>query len=349
MASQANKMRESVTLRFVLLVSFLVVYLCIGGAVFSAIEGPIESVRREKLHSSIEDFLSRHECVRYPELDKLMAEIVSESNRGVSVVANRTKPSNWDFASSMFFSATVVTTIGYGTVTPLSGYGKAFCMAYALIGLPLTLLVIGVSVERLSVLTSRLLKFLNSKLSHKCKILTVQLLHLGILGLSVFIFFYLIPAAIFCTLETDWSYFDAIYFCFISLTTIGLGDYTPAHNPEHQKEYRNVYKVAVVGYLILGLISMILLVELMVQIPELNAGLLFMIPKSGMDNNGETAHLTSGNGNSPSSMYTMNTSINQNPEDTEQKPLTQNDSLQYRPHARKLRNRNKQIINMKYI
>ncbi|XP_070577243.1 potassium channel subfamily K member 1-like isoform X2 [Ptychodera flava] len=296
MASQANKMRESVTLRFVLLVSFLVVYLCIGGAVFSAIEGPIESVRREKLHSSIEDFLSRHECVRYPELDKLMAEIVSESNRGVSVVANRTKPSNWDFASSMFFSATVVTTIG-----------------------------------------------------HKCKILTVQLLHLGILGLSVFIFFYLIPAAIFCTLETDWSYFDAIYFCFISLTTIGLGDYTPAHNPEHQKEYRNVYKVAVVGYLILGLISMILLVELMVQIPELNAGLLFMIPKSGMDNNGETAHLTSGNGNSPSSMYTMNTSINQNPEDTEQKPLTQNDSLQYRPHARKLRNRNKQIINMKYI
>ena len=45
---------------------------------------------------------------------------------------------------------------------------------------------------------------------------------------SIFIiFFLLIPAAIFLEFETDWKYFDSFYYCFISLSTIGLGDLTP--------------------------------------------------------------------------------------------------------------------------
>lgn len=37
-------------------------------------------------------------------------------------------------------------------------------------------------------------------------------------------------AVIFWLLETSWSYFDALYFCFVCLLTIGYGDYTPQSN-----------------------------------------------------------------------------------------------------------------------
>ncbi|CCD66543.2 Potassium channel domain-containing protein [Caenorhabditis elegans] len=53
----------------------------------------------------------------------------------------------------------------------------------------------------------------------------------------------ILSAAVFCLFE-DWTFFTSFYFCFISLTTIGLGDVTPA-NPE--------YMIATFGVVIVGL------------------------------------------------------------------------------------------------
>lgn len=71
------------------------------------------------------------------------------------------------------------------------------------------------------------------------------LLHFLLLLLLVILGFFVAPAALFSTVEMSWSFLDGIYFCFISLCTIGLGDFVPA---THLKQkYRQLYQIGVMG------------------------------------------------------------------------------------------------------
>lgn len=45
-------------------------------------------------------------------LENLIDEVISASNRGVSASGNVSGAPNWSFGQSLFFSSTVVTTIG---------------------------------------------------------------------------------------------------------------------------------------------------------------------------------------------------------------------------------------------
>ena len=132
-------------------------------------------------------------------------------------------------------------------MTPLSEGGKVFCIVFALIGIPATLVMFGACVERLAVLSDRLFTQLFGRLQHLHSVFTIHFIHLGVLFAGLLLFVFLIPAAVFAIIEPGWNYFDAFYYCFISLTTVGLGDYIPGDAPGQQ--LRPLYKVLTTGEL----------------------------------------------------------------------------------------------------
>ncbi len=170
-----------------------------------------------------------------------MEAIVYANNRGVEIFKNGTSVSSWTFGQSFFFSSTVVTTIGYGHQSPLSSEGKVFCIFYAVLGIPMTLLLLTAVVERALVPVNALLQFMLRRLvSPRCQPVYVHVAHFCAVVLLVVSLFFLLPAGVFAALEPKWGFLDSLYYCFISLTTIGLGDFIPGDSPG--QEWRPLYK-----------------------------------------------------------------------------------------------------------
>ena len=111
---------------------------------------------------------------------------------------------------------------GYGHSTPVTIGGKAFCMAYAMVGIPLGLVMFQSIGERLNKFASVVIR--RAKCYLRCKQTEATEMNLmmatGLLS-SVII---TTGAAVFSKYE-GWSYFDSFYYCFVTLTTIGFGDY----------------------------------------------------------------------------------------------------------------------------
>ena len=84
----------------------------------------------------------------------------------------------------------------------------------------------------------------------------------AVLFIFGFIAVVLIPAVIFQHIEAHWSYDDVVYFAIVSLTTIGLGDYTPS--PEHLKQLK--YIVLYLIWLLIGFAIVSVLVTKMTEL-----------------------------------------------------------------------------------
>lgn len=136
---------------------------------------------------------------------------------------------------------------GYGHLTPCTDAGKVFCMFYALLGIPLTLIMFQSVGERMNTFVCCLMSHLSKYIS-VCGVSMVNMVSVGFLTcLSTLC----IGAMAFSHLE-GWNFFHAFYYCFITLTTIGFGDFVALQKKE-DLEKNALYVAFTFMYILVGL------------------------------------------------------------------------------------------------
>ncbi|KAM9776719.1 potassium channel subfamily K member 9 [Syngnathus typhle] len=215
-------------------------YLLVGAAVFDALESDFEMREKEQLEAEERRLQGKYNISEddYRKLETIIME--AEPHRaGVQ----------WKFAGSFYFAITVITTIGYGHAAPGTDAGKAFCMFYAVLGIPLTLVMFQSLGERMNTFVKYLLKRIK-----KCcgmSITEVSMENMVTVGFFSCIGTLCIGAAAFSHYE-DWSFFQSYYYCFITLTTIGFGDFV-ALQKNRALQRKPLYVAFSFMYILVGL------------------------------------------------------------------------------------------------
>ncbi|KAK2582818.1 hypothetical protein KPH14_008905 [Odynerus spinipes] len=187
-------------------------YLLVGAAIFDVLESETEKRRKEAL-DAIEKMVIR----KY--------NISEDDFKIMETVVLKTEPhkagQQWKFAGAFYYATTVLTTIGYGHSTPNTISGKLFTMFYGIVGIPLGLVMFQSIGERLNKFSSVVIR--NVKRLLNCKDVQASEINLICVVTTLSCLTIAGGAAAFSRYE-GWSYFDSIYYCFITLTTIGFGD-----------------------------------------------------------------------------------------------------------------------------
>ncbi|XP_047243065.1 potassium channel subfamily K member 3a [Girardinichthys multiradiatus] len=215
-------------------------YLIVGAAIFDVLESQEETTQKESLDIRKQELLNTFNLSKedFDELEKVVLQL-KPHKAGVQ----------WKFAGSFYFAITVITTIGYGHAAPSTDGGKVFCMLYALLGIPLTLVMFQSVGERINTFVRFLLHRLKKCLGMRRT--EVSLANMVTIGFISCMSTLCVGAMAFSHFE-EWSFFHAYYYCFITLTTIGFGDYVALQN-KHALQTKPEYVAFSFIYILTGL------------------------------------------------------------------------------------------------
>nr|XP_028564050.1 potassium channel subfamily K member 9-like [Podarcis muralis] len=175
-----------------------------------------------------------------------LQRLVKYAQKGVEPIGRHDDEgrAGWDFSTSFFFMATVLTTIGYGNLCPQTKEGQLFCIIFALFGIPFNLLCfnyIGTSI-------SRFFESCTEKVYGKGRKKSARYIFVFVvLGILMFL---ILPAFFFQWME-GWAYYEAIYFTFVTLSTIGFGDYIIGIKQD--RTYFPGYRMLGAAWIVVGL------------------------------------------------------------------------------------------------
>ncbi|CAH1262403.1 potassium channel subfamily K member 10-like [Branchiostoma lanceolatum] len=194
------------------------------------------------------------------QLDDIILNAHQAGRRGLNPLSTQqnSSPPQWSFIPAVGFSLTLVTTIGYGNIAPSTWAGKALCVVYGLIGIPIYLVILD-GVGRLpgGLVRDLAVRMYISKGWNANTVKRVIWFCLFTFGLFLF---YLLPALIISLVE-NWAYLESLYYMFVSLSTIGFGDYVAG--VQIGKSYWVAYKILIFFWIASGLAFLAMVFDLL--------------------------------------------------------------------------------------
>ncbi|XP_043641534.1 trichohyalin isoform X1 [Drosophila teissieri] len=136
-----------------------------GGLLFRYTEGAAENIYKCEVRKVKRDFIDRLWDVSHNMREEDWKSLARQKLRSFEDELNnlaelglRRYPGqkSWNFVNCFIFCWTVITTIGYGHITPKTGMGRSLTIVYAIIGIPMFLIVLA----DLGKLFTRCVKFL---------------------------------------------------------------------------------------------------------------------------------------------------------------------------------------------
>ncbi|KAM3960647.1 uncharacterized protein ACR2FA_005237 [Aphomia sociella] len=130
----------------------LLIIMCgLGGMMFRALEGSFENAYKCGTRGVKRDFIEslwrgshymREEdwkSMARKKLYEFESQLHTAHEAGVTSYSGQ---KSWNFMNSFVYCLTLITTIGYGHIAPTTTYGRAATIVYAIIGIPLFLIVL---------------------------------------------------------------------------------------------------------------------------------------------------------------------------------------------------------------
>ncbi|XP_012683153.1 potassium channel subfamily K member 4 [Clupea harengus] len=203
----------------------VLLYLVLGAVVFRALEVPHEEDQYVKLQITRQEYLDNYTCITPEVLQALIERLADALGSGADPTVNSTFTSVWDISSALFFSGTIITTIGYGNISPKTDGGKLFCIFYALFGIPMFgILLAGVGDHLGTGLRNAVAKVEMFLMKWKVSPTIVRVITAVLSILLGVVLFVAVPILVFQEVE-QWTLLESAYYVVITLTTVGFGDY----------------------------------------------------------------------------------------------------------------------------
>ncbi|XP_074167119.1 potassium channel subfamily K member 17 isoform X2 [Sminthopsis crassicaudata] len=203
-----------------LLLCCYLAYLALGTSVFQALESGAarhsEGFQEEKWAP-----LRNYTCLDSSALDALIRDIIQEYRSGIIFPSNTTSMGRWELAGSFFFSVSTITTIGYGNLSPQTMGARLFCIFFAFLGIPLNLVLLNRLGRLMLSWVQRWAHWLGGAQKNQAR---ARWFVGSCAFLSGLLLFFLLPPLLFSHME-GWSYEEGFYYSFITLSTVGFGDY----------------------------------------------------------------------------------------------------------------------------
>ncbi|XP_070555117.1 potassium channel subfamily K member 18-like [Ptychodera flava] len=121
-------------------------YLILGTYIFHELEGtlgtPNEAQRNfDAILANVTQQIRQLCDLKSDNFSKIAKDILGEfQHMAYKAEQGPTGPDLWTWSATSLFCVTVLTTIGYGFMAPVTVAGRMFCIFYAMIGIPLNLL-----------------------------------------------------------------------------------------------------------------------------------------------------------------------------------------------------------------